>query len=71
MGLFSDGICSEMDQVIERPHTFNSPSTLVSNWIDRGDCRMINILWQGLVRGGSISQGIIWKQFSLIGILDT
>ena len=36
MGLLSDGISIVMDLVTEHPHTFSSPSTLVSGWIDRG-----------------------------------
>lgn len=69
MGLVSDGISSMKDPLIEHSHTFNSPSTLVSGWINKGvgrlrglfggvghtwDCRMINILWQGLIEGGAI-----------------
>lgn len=60
-----------MDPVIEHPHTYETPSALVTGWIIRGasklralfehvTCawshRMINIFWQEFVRGRGIGK---------------
>lgn len=84
MYFVSEGISDVMDPVTENPHTFRSPTILVTSWIDRGagnlrklswwyvgrtwDCRMNNTLWQEFVGGGGISKP---PYNALLGVKDS